>query len=260
MITTLKSLLSLLPHPSAVQQPEQIPSGYASSNPPPHDYYLRQHHGGSTPYSQPRYSEPFYSYPPPLHAQRAPAQLPTPTSPSDAQTSPVYSHYDYPQNAYGHYTSSSNACDPTPSVSNTSSLLPHGYAASSHNRDLRALPSLTIPEHRTNTNGPAPLPSPDLSKVDSGSPFRGSLPLSSTFVNRLSPPISDARDELRSSPESPSPPRSPQSAVSSSSVPGGKQVQLAPLRTLLRGQAHRYRRDKFDSSALRAFSSRKPSE
>ncbi|KAL5507561.1 hypothetical protein ACEPAH_7017 [Sanghuangporus vaninii] len=222
--------------------PADIPRPAEQARVQPHGYY------SGPPSFQHHYPAFQYSYGPSGTNSHINLQLPTPTATS-CQSSPGYSPHDY--------TGESTAYSGSPS-------LLYGSPAAGGSEPL---PSqvyhslLPIPVDRLKRPPPINIPSltrPELPSPESLSPgeMRPTLSLPPHLASRLSPPMSDARDERpQGNSVSLSPPQSPHSAVSSSSVPGGKQLSLAPLRSLAR--PHPYRRDKFDDKALMALSGRR---
>lgn len=156
-----------------------------------------------------------------------------------------------------------------PAYSSPTNGIPMQAGTSYHSQDALSYnyPQVYHQERRLNPSGMnpyepvAPSSPEDQKSSHSDSPSRRPvLTLPPHITNRYSPPLSDSRDDHEGSFSGLSPPQSPMSAVSSSSIPGGKQINLAPLRTLVRAQSHPYRRDKFDDKALMALSGRKASE
>ncbi|PAV18444.1 hypothetical protein PNOK_0528600 [Pyrrhoderma noxium] len=189
----------------------------------------------------PSHQQSYAPYSPPSDHQRGTLQLPTPVSSSSH--SPLYSPHEYPESSSVYSGPASGL--PFHPTSSASTNYPQNYCPTPDERG-RLPPPITIPTRHSQL--PSPLSRSPGEHSYSYSPRRTSHP----------PPISDARDDHSATFDSASPPQSPVSAVSSVSTPGGKQLNLAPLRTLVR--AHPYKRDKFDDRALMAFSGRKVSE
>ncbi|THH05960.1 hypothetical protein EW145_g4418 [Phellinidium pouzarii] len=232
--------------PSMERQPaDYSPDIHSRGYPPQYD--------NANPSLQPHY----LPYPPPADHHRATLQLPTPTS-SSSHSSPVYSPHEHPNNSvYGGPLMMSYS--PPAASSSMPPLRPYRsphtlpYTYTPQFVQERQPPQIIVPPQMQSE---PPSPSNPKSPESASSPRRPTLTLPPHLASRFSPPVSDARDEHGED----TAPQSPRSAASSSCVQGGKQLNLAPLRTLVRAQAHPYRRDKFDDKALMAFTGRKISE
>lgn len=257
---TLPPINSLASPSSAPPVDQQIPDYFSTMQ--QRAFSQRAHDQGN--YGVPTPAPPHYlHYPHTQEAQRQFMQLPTPTS-SSSHSSPVYSpHEQSDGSGYGGHLMLSY---PSPA----SSVGGHLQAGASYPSQEASTYGYSYPYSQERRSGPSAMgsyesanaSSPEDQKSSSESPAnRPILTLPPHIANRYTPPLSEPREDNDGSYSSGlSPPQSPLSAISSSSNPGGKQLNLAPLRTLVRAQTHPYRRDKFDDKALMALSGRRANE